>query len=362
MSQFEAAVDDMNSCSQTGFDVVRWISIRTDAVSTITVTLTCGLSLLFASDSDVSLVGLALMYAIKMSKILPWTVKHMSHLEDALLSVESVLQYFNNEREASWQTQSHHKLEHSWPSEGMIEFVNYSCRYRPGLDLAIRGMNLKILAAAKVGIVGRTGAGKSTIASAVLRLVEASEGVILIDDLDIKPIGLHDLRTRITIIPQDSLLMSGTVRWNLDPTSRSSDEEIWHCLQVAHLHDVVSKLPQQLDHTVSEGGNNFSSGQKQLFCLARALLRKSKIVIMDEAMSAVDEVTERLVLEILRREFRQCTVITIAHRLKTILNCDQIIVMDNGRVAETGTPSDLMMLENSMFRSLVQTAGLLNDK
>lgn len=245
-----------------------------------------------------------------------------------------------------------------WPQAGAVAFENYSTRYRPGLDLVVKGINADLHSAEKVGIVGRTGAGKSSLTLALFRMVEPAEGRIVVDGLDISSIGLHDLRASLTIIPQDPVLFSGSLRFNLDPFGRYSDEELWRALELAHLKKFVAQLPDGLQHAVTEGGENISVGQRQLVCLARALLRRSKILVLDEATAAVDLATDALIQETIRREFRDSTVLTIAHRLNTILDYDRVLLLDRGQVREFDSPQRLLADRDSVFSAMAADANL----
>ena len=207
--------------------------------------------------------------------------------------------------------------------------------------------------------MGRTGAGKSSITLSLLRIIEAASGKIMIDGIDISKIGLHDLRSKLTIIPQDPVLFSGTLRFNIDPFDTKSDEEIWKSLDHAHLKEFVSGLDKGLDYEISEGGGNLSVGQRQLVCMARALLRKTRVLILDEATASIDLETDSLIQKTIRSEFTDCTVLTIAHRLHTILDSTRVLVLDFGRVAEFDTPQSLLQDSNSIFHSLAKDAGIL---
>jgi len=223
----------------------------------------------------------------------------------------------------------------------------------------LKKISFKVNPGERVGVVGRTGAGKSSLTLALFRIIEAVEGSIYIDDIEVSKLGLYDLRSRLTIIPQDPVLFTGTLRLNLDPFEKHSDQEIWQSLELAHLKAFVSSLEAGLSHQVSEGGDNLSVGQKQLICLARALLRKSKIIVLDEATAAVDIETDELIQTTIRKEFKDCTIVTIAHRLNTILDYDRVLVMDRGQVAEYDSPEAFLKNTNSIFYSMAKDAGLV---
>lgn len=211
----------------------------------------------------------------------------------------------------------------TWPSQGRIKFKNYSTRYRPGLDLVLRCVSVDLKPGERIGIVGRTGAGKSSLTLALFRLIEAAEGDIFVDRVRVSGLGLHQLRSRLTILPQDPILFSGTLRDNLDPFEQYDDDDVWRSLSQAHLVEWVRAQPDALGHEVGEGGTNLSVGQRQLVCLARALLRKSRVLVLDEATAAVDVETDRLVMDTVREQFRDSTTLIIAHRLATILDTDR---------------------------------------
>lgn len=208
----------------------------------------------------------------------------------------------------------------------------------------------------KIGIVGRTGAGKSSIAQSLFRMAH-NDGQILIDDIDIHTIGLHDLRKRISIIPQDPILFSGTLRYNLDPFGERTDDELWMALDQVELKSVVMALRGAIDCQVQDGGSNFSVGQRQLICLARAILRNNKILILDEATANVDSQTDALIQETIRSRFAECTVITIAHRLNTIMDSDKVLVLDAGKIVEYGHPFELIESSNGFFKQLLDQTG-----
>lgn len=214
----------------------------------------------------------------------------------------------------------------------------------------------------QIGIVGRTGAGKSSLTLALFRILESNYGKIKIDNIDIKRIGLHDLRKKLTIIPQDPVLFSGSLRINLDPFEDYSDDQIWRALADAHLKNFVQGLDKKLDFECSEGGENLSVGQRQLICLARALLRKTKILILDEATASIDHNTDDLIQTTIRSQFKDSTVLTIAHRLNTIMDSTRIMVLDKGQIVEFDSPDNLLTREDSIFFSMAYSAGLVKTQ
>ncbi|KFQ99756.1 Multidrug resistance-associated protein 1, partial [Nipponia nippon] len=300
--------------------------------------------------------GFSISYALQITGVLNWMVRSWTEIENNIVSVERVREYLRTPKEAPWTLNG--KLQGQvWPTEGRIEFRNYSLRYRPNLELALKHVNLTINGQEKIGITGRTGAGKSTLAVGLLRLVEAAEGAILIDGLDIAQLGLHDLRTKITVIPQDPVLFSGSLRMNLDPLNRYTDADIWTALELTQLKNFVADLPDQLEYKCTDQGENLSTGQKQLVCLARALLRKAKILILDEATAAVDLETDLQIQSTLRTQFKDSTVLTIAHRINTVMDCDRILVLENGRIAEFDTLEHLIA-QKGLFYRLMEESGL----
>jgi len=261
--------------------------------------------------------------------------------------------------QAAWEVKERCP-EAAWPRTGAITFDNFSVKYRPDLPFALRGLSFSIAGGEKVGIVGRTGAGKSTISLALFRLLdECVEGRVLIDGVDIRELGLHDLRTRLTIIPQDPVMFCGPLRLNLDPFGGHTDAELWSVLEKASLGEFVQGLEGQLAFECAEGGENLSFGQRQLFCLARALLRRTRLLVLDEATAAIDHNTDTLVQKLIKTEFADCTVLTIAHRLNTILDSSRIMVLDEGRVVEFDAPGTLLADQSSYFYAMANSAGLI---
>ncbi|XP_035829327.1 canalicular multispecific organic anion transporter 1-like [Aplysia californica] len=245
----------------------------------------------------------------------------------------------------------------SWPSKGVVEFNRYQTRYREGLDLVLKGVNCCINSGEKVGIVGRTGAGKSSLTLCLFRIIEAVNGSIIIDGVNIADIGLHDLRSRLTILPQDPVLFSGTLRMNIDPFDQYTDDQLWQAIERSHLKPFVMAQQERLMYQCGEEGSNLSVGQRQLVCLARALLRHTRILILDEATAAIDLETDTLIQNTIRESFKECTILAIAHRLNTIMDYDRIIVMDAGVIKEFDTPKRLIE-QRGVFFSMCKDAGL----
>jgi ABC-type multidrug transport system fused ATPase/permease subunit len=248
-------------------------------------------------------------------------------------------------------------LSSTWPSRDAIRFDNLCLKYRPELPLVLRGVSMDVSAGEKVVICGRTGAGKSSLMIALFRICEYESGTVLIDDVDLQRVKLRDLRRSLAIIPQDPVLFSGSLRDNLDPFGDFSDEAIWRVLKQVHLSDTVTQFGAGLQFGISERGENLSIGQQQLLCIGRALLKDSKIVVLDEATANVDTATDELIQVTIKETFVDKTVLIIAHRMNTIMHCDKIAVMDAGQVAEFDSPSELLAQSSSFFASLVATSS-----
>ncbi|KAM5274228.1 ATP-binding cassette sub-family C member 3 [Ctenodactylus gundi] len=334
----------------------RWLGIRVEFVGNCVVLFAALFAVTGRSSLNPGLVGLSVSYALQVTLALNWMIRTMSDLESNIVAVERVKEYSKTETEAPWVVEGKRPPK-DWPLRGEVEFRNYSVRYRPGLELVLKNLSLRVHGGEKVGIVGRTGAGKSSMTLCLFRILEAVEGEILIDGLNVASIGLHDLRSQLTIIPQDPILFSGTLRMNIDPFGRYSDEDIWKVLELSHLHTFVSSQPAGLEFQCSEGGENLSVGQRQLVCLARALLRKSRILVLDEATAAIDLETDDLIQATIRTQFDSCTVLTIAHRLNTIMDYTRVLVLDKGVVAEFDSPTNLIAA-GGIFYGMAKDAGL----
>uniref|UniRef100_A0A671USD4 Multidrug resistance-associated protein 4-like n=1 Tax=Sparus aurata TaxID=8175 RepID=A0A671USD4_SPAAU len=299
-------------------------------------------------------VGLVLTYAVTLVGNFQWTMRQSAEVENMMTSVERVMEYTELKSEAPWTTQKHPAP--NWPDKGLVTFNHVNFSYGDDGLLVLKDINATFQPHEKVGIVGRTGAGKSSLVSALFRLAEP-QGKIYIDGVLTSEIGLHDLRQKMSIIPQDPVLFTDTVRKNLDPFNQHDDEDLWKALDEVQLKSVVEELPCKLETVLAESGSNFSVGQRQLVCLARAVLRKNRILIIDEATANVDPRTDELIQKTIRDKFRECTVLTIAHRLNTIIDSDRILVLDNGTIQELDRPSILLQNKDGALYKMVQQMG-----
>ncbi|XP_073280878.1 ABC transporter C family member 12-like isoform X1 [Primulina huaijiensis] len=342
----------------------RWLTIRLETLGGVMIWLTATFAVMQNCRTKnqvafASTMGLLLSYSLNITTLLSNVLRLASRAENSFNAVERVGTYIDLPSEAPEIIQGN-RPPPGWPEWGLIKFEDIFLKYRPGLPMVLRGLSFTISACQKVGIVGRTGAGKSSMLNALFRIVELERGRILIDNFDISKFGLRDLREVLSIIPQSPVLFSGTVRFNLDPFSEHNDPDLWEALERAHLKDVVRRSAIGLDAEVLEGGENFSVGQRQLLSLARALLRRSRILVLDEATAAVDVRTDALIQKTIREEFKSRTMLTIAHRLNTIIDSDQVLVLDSGQVLEHDTPEKLLENRASAFSKMVQSTGSAN--
>ena len=349
----------------------RWLSFRLNMVGAFFATITAAL-IVSINSIDASLAGFALSFALEYSVSIVWALRQYANVELDMNAVERVVEYSN----IAIESQEGDSVPAAWPTEGRLEVSDLVCGYAPDLPPVLKGLSFSVKRNQRVGVVGRTGAGKSSLTLALFRFLEAREGIILIDGLDISKIKLHDLRSRLAIIPQDPVLFSGTIRTNLDAFDEHTDSELRDALQRVHLisdtapasatasgsatptdSDANTNVFRSLTSNISEGGLNLSQGQRQLLCLARAIVARPKIMVLDEATSAVDMETDALIQRSIREEFQESTLLVIAHRLSTIADFDKILVMGDGKALEYDEPRLLMEREDGAFRKMVEESG-----
>ncbi|XP_027351838.1 ABC transporter C family member 3-like [Abrus precatorius] len=332
---------------------MEWLSLRLDILSTITFAFSLVFLISFPNSITApGIAGLAVTYGLSLNEQQSSLIWFLCNLENQIISVERILQYTSLPSEAPLVIKDS-QPDHSWPSSGEVHIQNLQVQYAPHLPLVLHGLTCTFAAGAKTGIVGRTGSGKSTLVLTLFRLLEPVAGQILIDSVNISSIGIHDLRSRLSIIPQDPTMFEGTVRSNLDPLEEYTDEQIWEALDMCQLGDEVRKKEWKLDSTVTENGENWSMGQRQLVCLGRVLLKKSKILVLDEATASVDTATDNIIQQTVKQHFSECTVITIAHRITSILDSDMVLFLNQGLIEEYDSPKKLLKNKSSSLAQLV---------
>lgn len=332
---------------------IEWLCLRMELLSTFVFAFCMVLLVSFPHGSiDPSMAGLAVTYGLNLNARLSRWILSFCKLENKIVSIERIHQYCELLSEAPVVIDDS-RPRSCWPETGTIELIDLKVRYKESLPVVLHGISCVFPGGKKIGIVGRTGSGKSTLIQALFRLIEPAGGRIIIDNIDIAKIGLHDLRSRLSIIPQDPTLFEGTIRGNLDPLEEHSDQEIWQALDKSQLGDIVRQKEHKLDTPVLENGENWSVGQRQLVSLGRALLKQARILVLDEATASVDTATDNLIQKIIRTEFQDCTVCTIAHRIPTVIDSDLVLVLSDGKVAEFDTPARLLDDKSSMFLKLV---------
>ncbi|KAL5802761.1 hypothetical protein ACOSQ4_031066 [Xanthoceras sorbifolium] len=357
----EARFQDTNMKLNDGYSrpkfhvaaAMEWLGIRLDMLSVITFAFS--LIFLISIPEGVinpAIAGLAVTYGLNLNMLQAFVIWNLCNMENKIISVERILQY------TSIPTEPPHVIEanrpdHSWPAHGEVDIRDLQVRYAPHMPLVLQGLTCTFKGGMKTGIVGRTGSGKTTLIQTLFRIVEPAAGQIMIDGINISVIGLHDLRSRLSIIPQDPTMFEGTVRNNLDPLEEYTDEQIWEALDKCQLEDEVRKKEGKLDSKVTENGENWSMGQRQLVCLGRVLLKKSKVLVLDEATASVDTATDNLIQQTLRQHFTDCTVITIAHRITSVLDSDMVLLLSHGLIEEYDSPSKLLEDKSSSFSQLV---------
>ncbi|XP_074192187.1 ATP-binding cassette sub-family C member 8 isoform X8 [Rhinolophus sinicus] len=333
----------------------RWLEVRMEYIGACVVLIAAVTSISNSLHRELSagLVGLGLTYALMVSNYLNWMVRNLADMEIQLGAVKRIHGLLKTEAESYEGLLEPSLIPKNWPDQGKIQIQNLSVRYDSSLKPVLKHVNALISPGQKIGICGRTGSGKSSFSLAFFRMVDTFEGRIIIDGIDIAKLPLHTLRSRLSIILQDPVLFSGTIRFNLDPEKKCSDSTLWEALEIAQLKLVVKALPGGLDAIITEGGENFSQGQRQLFCLARAFVRKTSIFIMDEATASIDMATENILQKVVMTAFADRTVVTIAHRVHTILSADLVIVLKRGAILEFDKPEKLLSQKDSVFASFV---------
>ncbi|XP_038033035.2 ATP-binding cassette sub-family C member 10 isoform X2 [Anas platyrhynchos] len=336
---------------------VQWLDIRLQMIGVAVITAIAGIAIIQHQKElgNPGLVGLALSYALSVTNLLSGLISSFTMTETMMVSVERTEEYTTD-----IPVEPQDKVVQvaaDWPSRGLVEFQHVVLAYRAGLPNALDGVSFTVYPGEKVGVVGRTGSGKSTLFLALFRMLELKAGRILLDGVDSRLVGLEELRSRLAIIPQDPFLFSGSIRENLDPQGKRTDAELHEVLEQCHLRDAVTRMGG-LDSELGERGKSLSVGQRQLVCLARALLTQAKVLCIDEATASVDQQTEQLLQQTIRQRFADKTVLTIAHRLNTVLDSDRVLVMQAGRVAELGSPSSLRQQDGSLFQRLLRSGQL----
>lgn len=337
----------------------RWLSIRLEFLGGLLILVTAFNCVILRGRMTPSSAGISLSYALQITAQLNLLIRVVTEVEASFNAVERVQEYTRIEPEAARESAS--PPPPSWPSEGAVEVRDLLMSYRPGQPPVLNGLSFSIQPSQKIGVCGRTGAGKSSLFQALFRMMEPTAGSMKFDGVDICALGLDDVRNAISIIPQEPVLFSGSLRFNLDPFDLYTDVELWEALSKASLKEMLIVKGEKLGMKVAEGGENFSVGQRQLVCLARALLRKSKILVLDEATANVDIETDALIQRTIRENFADRTTLTIAHRLNTIIDCDKILVLELGRVKEFDSPLALLSNPSSEFSSMVRETGPENE-
>jgi len=347
-----------NACAAYHSDMVQlWLSFRLDFIGSLLVFFTAFFCVYERASLEAAASGLAISNSLQLLVFYTWFVAGIAEITTNLNSVGRITSFTKNTPQEQASILEDNRPPASWPAEGRITFNDVVLRYLPHLDPALRGLSVDFRPGEKIGVVGRTGSGKSTMILALFRLIELDSGVIHIDQNDISKCGLDDVRSRLAIIPQDPVMFKGTVRSNLDPFSRCTAEQLWDALKVSCLDETVRAFPLQLEQPIEENGGNFSLGQRQLICLARVFLMKTSILVLDEATASLDLETDAVINRTVNQVFKDRTVVTIAHRLESIITSDRVLVMDAGKAIELGEPLKLLGDSESNFSKLVDQAG-----
>ena len=355
---FRDSLDDNSGMMMNFMAAHRWLAVRIQMLGACSVLFSVAFIASFNDvlNLDPGIAAMLIIWSANFTISLSFFVQGISDSEASMTSLERVLAMTEIPQEED-KSQKPEPVDQSWPYSGDLTFDKVNLRYRPGLPLSLDGLTFSLKSGQRCGVVGRTGAGKSTLASALFRLVELESGKILVDGVDISKISLADVRGRqngMTIIPQEPVLLPGTLKQCLDPFGDFTDEEVMEALQSVR---GVSRGLGDINEIVEEGGRNFSVGERQLICIGRALLAKPKLLFLDEATASVDGETDALIQRMLRSRFKGTTLLTIAHRLNTIMDYDVIIVVDKGKVAELGSPRELLSGEDGIFMAMVNATG-----
>jgi len=353
-------VDDYLSVMYIEYMSRQWMQMRLDMFGSLLVCASGFLIIAIRNSIPLGVAGLGFSYGLQITVFLSWAVFQFAEAEANFSCIERITYYGKKVPNEAPAIVKNNRPPQRWPDQGVISFNGFSMRYRDDLPLVLNQLTIETKPSEKIGVVGRTGGGKSSLMLSLYRIVEAAEGSIVIDGVDISKIGLSDLRRKLSIIPQEPTLFSGTVRSNLDPFHEYKDDHLWKCLEQAHMKKDIEVLKEKLLAPVEEHGSNFSVGQRQLLCLARALTKQARILILDEATASVDFDSDALIQKTVREAFNNCTRLTIAHRLNTIIDSDRILVMDKGRVAEFDTPKALLSNPDSILTSMVNETGAAN--
>jgi len=352
-----------NSSAMLNYEAAqRWLGLRTEALGAL-VSFIISVLIVCANDRlgiPAGLVGLVVQWSIFFTTALNFFFLRFTECEGRITSVERIHAMTRLPQEAAWETDPSVGLDPKWPSSGDIEFVNVSMRYREDLPLALDSVSFKLMSGTRCGVVGRTGSGKTSLTTALFRLVEIESGRILFDGVDISRIGLADLRGRsncLRMIPQDPVLFSGTVRDCVDPFHMANDEQILDALKAVNHSGARTREMDVLMDNVEAGGSNYSLGERQLLCLARAIVEQPRVLVLDEATASIDSATDALIQEMLRTRFPKTTLFTVAHRLSTIIDFDVIVALDDGHVVEFGSPKQLLTNPNGVLTALVEATG-----
>ncbi|KAK3160951.1 hypothetical protein QOZ80_1BG0069220 [Eleusine coracana subsp. coracana] len=346
-------IDDYSRITFHNSATMEWLCVRINFLFNLVFFVMLVILVSLPRDTiDPSLAGLAATYGLNLNVLQAWVIWNLCNVENKMISVERIMQFSSIPSESPLVIEDY-RPDEKWPWYGTIQIDDLQIKYKHDMPMVLKGISCTFPGERKIGVVGRTGSGKSTLIHALFRIVEPSAGRIIIDGVDISLLGLHDLRSRLSIIPQEPTLFQGTVRSNLDPLQEHTDTDIWEVVRKCHLEEIIREDNRLLDTPVGEDGGNWSGGQRQLVCLARALLMKRKILVLDEATASVDTATDNIIQRTIRQETKSCTVITIAHRIPTVIDSDLILVLGEGRILEYDSPDNLLRDESSAFLKLV---------